>query len=63
MIEEILEDIIEQLPERLEMTFLNLIGEAYADNPDALGSYSWAATDTPEAIAKTLKENPELAPI
>lgn len=63
MIEEILDMIIEELPESLAMSFLDSYAKIYADDPDALGSYSWAASDTPEAIAKILKENPELRPI
>ena len=63
MIEEILDAVIEQLPESLAMSFLDSYAKAYAHNPNELGSYSWAATDTPEAIAKILKENPELRPI
>tara|TARA_B100000989_G_scaffold296555_1_gene280051 strand:- start:2487 stop:2678 length:192 start_codon:yes stop_codon:yes gene_type:complete len=63
MIEEILDTIIEQLPESLAMSFLDSYGKAYAHNPDELGKYSWAATDSVEAISKLLKENPDLRPI
>jgi len=63
MIEEILDTIIEQLPEGLAMSFLDSYAKAYADNPDELGKYSWAVTDTKEAITKLLKENPDLRPI
>ena len=62
MIEEILDIITEQLPDNLVMSFLDSYAKIYAHNPDELGSYSWAATDSPEAIAKLLKENPELRP-
>ena len=63
MIEEILDCVIEQLPESLAMSFLNSYAKAYEHNPDVLGRYSWAVTDTPEVIAKILKENPKLRPI
>jgi hypothetical protein len=62
MIEEILDIITEQLPDNLAMSFLDSYAKAYAHNPDELGKWAWAVTDTPESIARLLKENPELRP-